>query len=227
MAVVLALALSAEREALAGALRQAGHVVDLCEDAASVTQRALAPDAKLLLIDTCFDECDVAIACTELTQARAELGIVALGDGLSPLRRAHLLEAGADDVLARPFHLTELVARVDAVLRRVGRASRNLRAGRISVLEHERTAFVDAVSLDLTEREWSLLRYLARRADRTVTRAELLAKLWPSTPSPGSNVVDVHIAHLRQKLGDAGRHLRCVRGVGYRLEAAPRPSESS
>lgn len=219
MTLLLALARCGEREVISSAFEQLGHVVELCSDTKLIVGQALASYCDIVLLDAAFARDHLSGICAELG-AHPSVGVVVVADGLDGLARAALLEHGADDVVSRPFELRELLARMEAVLRRVARSTRNLRVGRITVVERERTAYVDDARIDLTAREWNLLRYFVRRADHTVTRAEVLANVWSGAQSPGSNVLDVHIAHLRQKLGDVGRQLLCVRGVGYRLEAA-------
>jgi DNA-binding response OmpR family regulator len=217
VAILLALARTSEREFISSAFEQLGHVVECCSEAQLIIDRALSQYSDVVVAEAALARDHIKSVCRELGSS-AQIGVVLLVDGLDSLARADLLELGADDVVQRPFDVRELLARVEAVLRRVARSTRNLRAGRITVMERERTAYVDDARVDLTAREWTLLRYLVRRADHTVTRAEVLANVWSSSQNPGSNVLDVHVARLRQKLGDAGRSLRCVRGVGYRLE---------
>jgi DNA-binding response OmpR family regulator len=218
VALLLALGRAGEREFISSAFEQLGHVVECCTDAQLIIGRALALYSDVILAEAALARDHTKSICTELG-SNSQIGVVLLVDGLDALARADLLELGADDVIQRPFDVRELVARVEAVLRRVARSTRNLRAGRITVVERERTAYIDDARIDLTAREWTLLRYFVRRADHTVTRAEVLANVWSTSQNPGSNVLDVHIAHLRQKLGEVGRSLRCIRGVGYRLDA--------
>jgi len=107
-------------------------------------------------------------------------------------------------------------ARVRALLRRAVGA-RRLDLGPLRVDFTERKVSLDGATLDLTSKEYALLLHLAHRIDRVVSRTELIAQVWGSSFDPGSNLVDVHVSRLREKLGDAAWMIETQRGVGYRL----------
>lgn len=136
------------------------------------------------------------------------------------------LRAGADDYLAKPFAFAELLARIEALLRRDERQSAGTQPTKLTVGDLE----IDLLSRIVTRqgraiaigaREFNLLEYLARNAGQVVTRTMMIEKIWNYHFDPGSNVVDVHIGRLRRKLEDGfgSPILHTVRGAGYRLSA--------
>jgi DNA-binding response OmpR family regulator len=138
------------------------------------------------------------------------------------------LDGGADDYLVKPFSAAQLEARVRAVLRRAADPATRAAPLRIGTLELDvasRTVRLDGRPVELTPREFELLRYLAERPGQVVGKRELLAEVWHLPYGGADKTVDVHLSWLRRKLGEsaqAPRYLHTVRGVGVRL-AAPEP----
>ena len=130
------------------------------------------------------------------------------------------LELGGDDYLVKPFNPRELVARVRTVLRRSGTAvgaSPVLVAGRLRADTGQRRVWVDSGEISLTATEFDLLAYLMKHPERVFDRQSLLSSVWGYAAASGLRTVDVHIAALRSKLGEASP-IRTVRGVGYAVE---------
>jgi len=130
------------------------------------------------------------------------------------------LDMGADDYLVKPFGMMEMVSRVKAVLRRVAPTVRSnlLTVGGLSLNLDEHTAAVDGQRIQLTLKEYELLRLFMENTGHVFTRDQLLSKVWEADFMGETRTVDVHIATLRTKLGAYAEYIETVRGVGYRLE---------
>ncbi|MEG1524854.1 MAG: response regulator transcription factor [Clostridia bacterium] len=129
------------------------------------------------------------------------------------------LDQGADDYLAKPFGMAELVARVKALLRRTAPKTgpRMLTIGTLSMDPIRHKVFSDGTELLLTRKEFALLNYLMENTGRTFTREQLLEMVWGYDYEGGTRTVDVHVQTLRSKLGLSGALVETVRGIGYRF----------
>lgn len=131
------------------------------------------------------------------------------------------LDLGADDYLAKPFGMMEMASRVRAVLRRSGRAAEKpqlIRVGDLEMNLGEHIVTADGIRVQLTLKEFELLRTFMTSPGRAFTREQLLSSVWCEDFLGETRTVDVHVGTLRQKLGSCGKYIRTVRGVGYRLE---------
>lgn len=131
------------------------------------------------------------------------------------------LDLGADDYLAKPFGMMEMASRVRAVLRRSGRAAEKQQLIRVGGLEMnlgEHSVTADGIRIQLTLKEFELLRTFMTSPGRAFTREQLLSSVWSEDFLGETRTVDVHVGTLRQKLGACGKYIRTVRGVGYKLE---------
>ena len=203
---------------LARALHEEGYVVDVVEDGVVAREQLGKLTYDLVILDWMLPSLDGLSVCRAARAAGATVPILMLTARGDVAERIIGLDAGADDYLAKPFDLGELLARVRALTRReVG--ARMLRVGRLQVDRHMHAATVEGRHLDLTPRELALLTYLLARAGQVVGRTELLAKVWHAGFDPGSNLVEAHVKNLRAKLGTEASSLETVRGVGYRWKA--------
>ena len=136
------------------------------------------------------------------------------------------LELGAEDYITKPFGVRELQARVMTALRRKPAPAREIAVGGIRLFPETREVYVDGARVDLTQKEFELLAYLARFAGQTVTRGTLLREVWGyASEEDPSRTVDSHIKTLRLRLGDSvsePRYVQTIRGTGYRLIAGER-----
>ncbi len=203
---------------LTRALEEEGHVVDACRSGSDAIEQASSIPYDVVVLDWMLPEKDGLSVCRELRRRGNVVRILMLTARAEVGERVAALDAGADDYVQKPFHLDELLARIRAVSRRASTLPMEvLRIGPIAVSLHERVAHVDGVRLELTAREFALLVLLVRNAGRIVTRSEMLSQVWQTHRDPGSNVIEVHIRNLREKLGAAAAQLETVRGQGYRL----------
>ncbi|MEE4276453.1 MAG: response regulator transcription factor [Thermoleophilia bacterium] len=170
---------------------------------------------------------DSGVDACRAIRAQATVPVIVVSPVDDEAERVAALEAGADDCVRSPFTAREVVARVDAVLRRTcGRARRDLVLQDIEIRVAEHDVVVAGRHVELTAREFEVLRYLAERAGQVVTRQRLLADVWGMEFPGGTRTVDVHIAQLRRKLGRPGA-IRTVRGVGYKALHFPGQAERS
>jgi DNA-binding response OmpR family regulator len=203
---------------LARAFSEEGFVVDACRTGAEAIAQSAKLSYDLVVLDWMLPEQDGLSVCRELRRTGNSVPILMLTARSEVGEKVLALDAGADDYLTKPFHLDELMARSRSLTRR-GSSLREptIRVGPLTVDIRERRVHVDGRRVDVTGREFSLLSLLARSAGRVVTRTEILSQVWEIQHDPGSNVVDVHVRNLREKLGIAAPLLETVRGQGYRM----------
>ena len=204
---------------LSRALSEEGFAVDTCTSGSDAIRQAAAVTYDSVVLDWMLREGDGLSVCRALRQSGSTVPILMLTARGEVSERVLGLEAGADDYLVKPFHIDEFLARMRSLQRRAGGGYATLRIGPLDLLRIERRALLAGRPLDLTSREYALLLHLAHRADRIVTRSDLLTQVWESRIDPGSNVIDVHVSHLRDKFGDHAWMIETVRGQGYRLRS--------
>jgi DNA-binding response OmpR family regulator len=201
---------------LSRVLREEGYAVDLCANGADGVTQAETGLYDLIVLDWMMPELDGLSVCRRIRRSGCTAPVLMLTGRGETRERVLGLEAGADDYLVKPFEVEELVARVHALQRRAsGRGT--FRCGDLELDPTERRAALAGKALTLTTREFALLHRLAQRVDKVVTRTDLLSHVWETKFDPGSNLVEVHMSRLRQKLGDHAWMIETVRGVGYRL----------
>lgn len=210
------------RQHLAGA----GYSVSVVGDGLSALEMLEHRPADLVILDWMLPGLDGLEVCRRI-RARSITPILMLTARAEELDRVLGLEVGADDYLTKPFSVRELLARARALLRRVelmrGTASedggngRPLQVGDLSVDVRGRAASIAGQPVDLTPKEFDLLRLLAAQPGRAYSREYLLQRIWGDEYIGFDRTVDTHVVRLRKKLGSFGDHITTVWGVGYKL----------
>ena len=223
-------------------LERAGHRVEVRYDAESALERlsegqsqgrgggAPQSDFHVIVLDVLLPGQSGIALCRELRRQDILTPILLLTAVDAVAEKVAGLDAGADDYLTKPFPFPELLARLRALVRRPhgfepDAGATQIRVGDLLIDQLRHEVFRGEHEIALTPQEFSLLEYLARHADRVLTRDQLMAHLWPSGTEAGSNVLDTYISHLRAKLeADVNdRLIHTVRGVGYALRPPPAP----
>lgn len=201
---------------LAKILTEEGYVADVCRSGADAVLQARSGIYDLIILDWMLPDLDGLSVCREIRKGGMTVPVLMLTARGELKERVLGLESGADDYVVKPFEVEELLARVRALSRRsAGFATLQFEELTIDRLNH--SVLLGGKPLDLTGREYALLLHFAFRPDRVVTRSELLTQVWDMAHDPGTNVVEVHISRLREKLGSHAWLIETVRGSGYRL----------
>lgn len=220
---------AAIRRGLVDALRFSGYEVLQAADGAAGRTEALRATLDLVLLDLVLPGPGGLEILEAIRRERPTLPVIILTARGEEADRVRGLRLGADDYVVKPFSLRELLARVEAVLRRSPERPAEVRQVRLPTgvadLARREVRHADGRRADLSEREADLLGYLAAHAGRAISREELLRRVWRLEPRRvETRTIDMHVAHLRDKLGDDPvdpRVLRTVRGRGYMFARPP------
>ena len=208
---------------LVNGLRESGHVVDDAADGETGLTLALSRPYDVAVIDRMLPKMDGLKLVQELRDHGNAMPVLFLSALSEVDDRVKGLKAGGDDYLTKPYAFVELLARIDALLRRRQPSSvkTRLQVGDLELDLLTRQAKRGEVDIDLQPREFRLLEYLMRHAGQVVTRTMLLESVWEYHFDPQTNVIDVHVSRLRAKI-DKGFDpplLQTVRGAGYMIRA--------
>jgi len=210
------------RSALGVRLRSEGYVVDMAEDGHVGLEKATTQSFDLIILDVMLPYHNGLDVCRDIRQMGLATPILMLTVKDQVIDKVVGLKLGADDYMTKPFDAAELIARIEALLRRApahtGQGVHQFGSIVVDIPRAEVTR--DGKQLYLTGREFQLLCYLMERAGSTVPRTELLRSVWGYDSDAFTRTVDSHIASLRQKLGEDPKHpelILTVSGVGYKF----------
>jgi len=215
------------RELVSYNLKACGFIPLEAEDGISGMELIESQKPDLILLDIMLPGKDGYEICKELRGTGNKTPIIMMTAKSDEIDKVLGLEFGADDYIAKPFGVRELMARIKAVLRRFDgngaeeSESEILKVDQMVIDIGKHVVTVDGLKVDLTMKEFELLGFLARNRGRAFSRDELLDKVWGINYLGESRTVDVHIRHLRKKMslhGDEDRYIETIRGKGYKMK---------
>ncbi len=196
-----------------------GYSVTWVKDGFSAIRQALEEDYHLILLDIMLPKFDGIKVLKKIREVK-DTPVIVITAKSQVEDKVEGLSVGADDYITKPFSFKELLARINAVLRRYRREEKEIiKIGDLIINPKSYEVYYKGRSIKLTSREFKLLKVLAEHAGEVLSREKLFAKVWGSTYGENSNVVDVYIKNLRKKLEDKPpRLIHTVRGMGYMLK---------
>jgi|SRR5690606_11449148 len=201
-------------------LEEAGFLVTLCRNAEEVLAGFLDIDWELIIIDVMLPGIDGIQLVQMLRYKKVYAPILVLSALNAVLDKVTALDKGADDYMTKPFHFDELLSRIRALTRRnqyqqMETPSTIKTFGELRIDSGQYKVYLKGLEIELSPREFKLLKYLADNAERAVTRVQILNSVWGISFDNQSNVVDVYISYLRNKIEGEARFIHTVKGIGY------------
>lgn len=193
-----------------------GYKVDICNDGKEGLNKGIDEDYDLIILDLMLPTLNGLEVCRRLRKLK-DTPIIMLTARDSVMDKVSGLQMGADDYLAKPFAIEELLARIESILRRVSKKDSNINILKFKDINIDIEARIVKYlneEINLTTKEYELLLQLAKNQNKVLTRDYLLEHVWGYDYDAETNVVDVYIRHLRSKLKDSD-YIHTVRGVGY------------
>lgn len=218
-------------------LKKDGYTVETAADGLEGYELAVGNDYDFIILDLMLPSMDGMDICKKLRQEKNNTPILMLTAKDDELEKIIGLELGADDYMTKPFSPREVLARMKAIMRRIGGAQENnekeekeeiaeedekIEVGEVAVYPQQYEVFVRGEQIELTPKEFELLLYMLKRRNRILSREQLLNAIWNFDYAGETRIVDVHISHLREKIEIDTKnpeYIRTVRGFGYKLEA--------
>ena len=204
-------------------LAREGYAVENAADGESGLERAVTSPFDLIVLDLMLPRMNGLDVLRELRRRGNETPVIVLTARGQVVDKVVGLKLGADDYVTKPFEMMELLARIEAKLRRApaaGRTADGYQFGAVAIDFRKAEVTRDGQPLDLAAREFQLLRYFIEHRGATLTREELLNEVWGYNAMPSTRTVDVHVAWLRQKLEPTPKHpqyILTVHGLGYKF----------
>jgi len=210
------------RELMLYALRASGLAAEGFPDGTGLFAALGQAEPRLILLDVMLPGMDgIEILKTlRSNPATAHIPVIMASAKGTEYDKVVALDLGADDYLAKPFGMMEMVSRIRAVLRRTDQShsGKLLRLGQLQMDPAAHTVRAEGMRIELTLKEFDLLQLFLEHPGRVFSRDQLLERIWSTDYMGETRTVDVHIGTLRTKLGACGEYIRTVRGVGYRME---------
>jgi DNA-binding response OmpR family regulator len=201
---------------LSRALQREGHEVVVVSDGHTALARADHDEVGLLVLDLGLPGMDGLDVCRRLRRVRPDVPVLMLTARTDEVDFVVGLDAGADDYVAKPFRLAELLARVRALLRRSAPDALEVGGVRMDLAGHR--VLIEGTEVGLANKEFELLRVLLSRPGQVVSREEILREVWNDPELKGSKTLDMHMSWLRRKIGSS--RIATIRGVGFRFDAS-------
>ena len=204
------------------ALKNSGYLVDTFENAKTFWSRVQDRKPDLVLLDVMLPDSDGIEVLKKMSRNpdTRRVPVIMVTAKSSEIDKVKGLDNGADDYITKPFGIMELISRVKAILRRINQdeEEKQLVFQNITLDCEKRQVTLDGENCELTYKEFELLKLFLQNAGIVMTRETIMEKVWGIDFEGESRTLDMHIKTLRQKLGDAGKHIKTVRNVGYRIE---------
>jgi DNA-binding response OmpR family regulator len=201
-----------------------GHRVLCAYDGEAGTRLAVEEPVDFVLLDISLPRLDGREVLRRIRLRRPDLPVLMLTARDDTRNKVGALDAGADDYLTKPFVFEELLARIRALTRRSGQpAAAQIQTDDLRIDLLSRHAWRKDKRIDLSSREFALLEYFMRHNGQVLSRQQILSAIWDYDFEPASNVVDVYVRHLRNKVDppDGPSSIQTIRGAGYRFDSAP------
>ncbi len=191
--------------------------VDEAENGVVAVEKALSKDYDLIVMDIMMPKKDGIQAVKEI-KAKKEVSFIVLSARSDEYDKLAGFELGIDDYVTKPFSPRELVARIKAVLKRAKGRNEVFKIGELVINDKAHSVLLEKREIDLTPKEYALLKYFVMNNNIALSREQLLSNVWSYDFFGDDRTVDTHVKTLRRNLGNYGKYIKTVRGIGYKFE---------